>query len=417
MEVVGGMRAKPSWGSRLVGMDGLRGAAAVSVLLAHVRVHMAAGVDLGLITSAVGALGRGLTLFFTLSGFLLYRPFATAILSNQPMPNLFEYARNRAVRIFPAYLFILFLASLVLGVAYTTSIPFGQEVEGSGETVGFLTEPTKLVANVFMVQSFFPGTIKTGLGVSWSLSVELVFYAVMPLLAYAAWRLASGGHLRRTLAAFLPAALTCAIGCVGVAVVALSVHARTDAELFYVQWGGNWSAVLMRSFLVQAPLFVFGMMAAVVVSLFRLGLIRTAFARAARWSSIVLAVLAVVLSRVIGMQELAWAFAFGNLVIFVALPSKGGNPGYAAKLLELLPLRFMGLISYGLYLWHVPVIWLVGRFGIQAQESVAGYAVNAVLVLTFSAGLASLTFLLVERPAMRLKKRSRSQPSENAVVR
>lgn len=39
----------------------------------------------------------------TLSGFLLYRPFAAALLRARPRPDLAAYLRNRALRILPAY--------------------------------------------------------------------------------------------------------------------------------------------------------------------------------------------------------------------------------------------------------------------------------------------------------------------------
>ena len=66
-------------------------------------------------------LPSGLTLFFALSGFLLYRPFAAAIVRAERPPYVRAYLTNRALRILPAYIAILILVGLIFGAANLTS--------------------------------------------------------------------------------------------------------------------------------------------------------------------------------------------------------------------------------------------------------------------------------------------------------
>ncbi len=109
-------RAHPAFTRRLSGIEGLRGIAAASVVVFHVWTNSAAA------SFHFGWLGHirlsqsrpGVQLFFALSGFLLYLPFAAAALRSQARPSFVAYLRNRALRIFPAYWCILLLTALVL---------------------------------------------------------------------------------------------------------------------------------------------------------------------------------------------------------------------------------------------------------------------------------------------------------------
>src|SRR5882762_1926129 len=91
-------RVRPSWGSRLIGIEGLRALAATSVLDHHTVTHAPFKAELGAIGQwAVPNLASGLTLFFALSGFLLYRPFASAVIRGEALPSTRAYLRNRAL--------------------------------------------------------------------------------------------------------------------------------------------------------------------------------------------------------------------------------------------------------------------------------------------------------------------------------
>jgi peptidoglycan/LPS O-acetylase OafA/YrhL len=96
----------PSRTTPIPGVEGVRAVAAVSVLVYHCWWYGAEGpsrANLGLVNRfLLPHLPLGVTLFFSLSGFLLYQPFVAAALSGSSFPKVGSYFRNRALRILPA---------------------------------------------------------------------------------------------------------------------------------------------------------------------------------------------------------------------------------------------------------------------------------------------------------------------------
>lgn len=90
--------APPPGNPRFPLLDGLRAVAAMLVLVFHVvqqTGHVPRPIrDLSL---------EGIAIFFVLSGFLLYRPFARSRLKGEGLPSVKAYARRRLLRIVPAY--------------------------------------------------------------------------------------------------------------------------------------------------------------------------------------------------------------------------------------------------------------------------------------------------------------------------
>src|SRR3954453_2944883 len=127
----------PSWGRRLAGIEGLRAIAALSVMAEHTWLYAAGGPGLRGPGRWVPNLGNGLTLFFVLSGFLLYRPFAVAMAGAGPAPRIAAYARNRVLRIYPAYVVALLGTALVLQSAVVPA-------PGGGFAIGALHSPLTL---------------------------------------------------------------------------------------------------------------------------------------------------------------------------------------------------------------------------------------------------------------------------------
>lgn len=396
------LTVRPSWGRRLVGVEGLRGLAALSVLVHHVALRLADADKIGPTLWQVGGwLTHGLTLFFVLSGFLLFRPFAEAIIERRPLPSIRNYARNRFLRIYPTYLVILLLVGLVFGAAYTEGAPHG------GAAIGYLTDPLKLVVNALLLQSYIPETMVTGIGPAWSLGAEVAFYVTLPLLALWCVRLARG-RLRTVHAVLAAPAVLIATGWLLTLYMQHRTAGMSGDEAFDNTWGHTWSAVLARSLLAQADLFGYGMLAAVVVvALRKRGL--------AGVPTPVTALL------VVGATVLTWAaldgpldsyarrfigMAAAMLVVAVVLPSPTGGPSRLSEALEARPLRYLGLVSYSVYLWHVPVLFWLDRHGLTYGDDTAGLMANLALVTAVSVALASVTFRLVERPAMNAKRRT-----------
>ena len=245
--------AKPSSGRRLAGMDGLRALACLTVLTVHTwQIGPAGRSQFGAAWIYIEPVATiGLILFFTLSGFLLYRPFAAAIAEGRPLPNVRRYLRNRALRIAPAYWCVLLLAALTSTLAQ----PGNQDVGGGFDNVG------TAVLNVVLLQSYTPHTNLTGIPPAWSMSVEVVFYLVLPILA-GATALIVGGRVRsrRVRLALLcgPPVVLLFLGLAGKVIDHRLLGFSTNQA--------SWGYVFQNSFLAKADLFSWGMLAAVLTS-------------------------------------------------------------------------------------------------------------------------------------------------------
>src|SRR6266850_6882311 len=147
---------------RLAALDGLRGLAALMVFVNHVQLP-------GLQPVAPG-LDAGVLIFFSLSGYLLYAPFARAHGGGRPV-DLPTYALRRLLRIAPAYLVAAFAISFLWYPA-------------------LLEDPMGIVSTQW-------GPIL----VVWTLQLEVVFYVALPVVARILARFSSASRVRILLAA------------------------------------------------------------------------------------------------------------------------------------------------------------------------------------------------------------------------
>jgi peptidoglycan/LPS O-acetylase OafA/YrhL len=392
-------------GARLAGVDGLRAIAEGCILIYHCWIYSSpTGEPLGL-----GAFGRfllphlpvGVSLFFALSGFLLYRSLAIAILRRKPLPSISRYLRNRALRIFPAYWTILAVTGLILPavmVRNSTTLELGR-LSGQFDD---------LLKNMFLMQNYFRDSWDTGIGPVWSLAIELHFYLALPLLGLLAVRMGGRflGSRGRALVALFPAI---AIGIVGVI--------GSLAEAWTADWSNDyWHSTLVRGILYHADLFAFGIGLAVLWAATTLGLIRLPrwWRPAATLGLVFSALLAVgltdrgILDRYQGafQYEALLSLSCVLLIALVVLPNKErASQPVLVRILEWRPIAAIGLVSYSLFLWHEPVI----RFLQQREMTLGGtqgFAVNLVFAALVSGLLAALTYRFVEAPFMRRKSSS-----------
>src|SRR5919109_4752033 len=152
---MGASRVAPSSGSRLAGIEGLRALAASSIVVFHcwLVASPSGAVRLGVMSRFVFPnLPVGVTLFFALSGFLLYRPFAGALMRAQDGPRLRAYLRNRALRILPAYWVILLASACLLQSVFVRETAYDL---GTGSLVD---RPVTLIATGLFVQNYHPST-------------------------------------------------------------------------------------------------------------------------------------------------------------------------------------------------------------------------------------------------------------------
>lgn len=406
------LEVHPTWGTRLDGIEGLRGVAALSVMVGHVIILM--GGDTFRFTQVLGSISgllfQGLTLFFALSGFLLYRPFVSSIIHERSLPDTRAFLRNRVLRIWPAYLVILAFVSFVMGSAILE--PHGLPTEWK---IGYLTDVGTLLANVFLVQGWFPGTTLTGLGVSWSLVPEVCFYLLLPCLGYLGWRLAR--VVPPIWAGLIPPLLLLLVGLVGRIVWMFATH---DGGGKVVSSAGTevkpgWSDVLLRSILVQGDLFAVGMLAAVIVVVAqRSTASQVRRLRVIGWTTFGLGFVSLFVfgSSPGGFRYTSFGLICASMIALLILPLGGRVVRLAVALLETLPARLAGLCSYSVYLWHLSVIFFL-REHVDASRydtwpgilgSIAWVAVPTLI-------LSAITYRYVEAPAMRRKSRM-DRPAE-----
>lgn len=157
-------------------IDGLRFVAILAVLLVHVLDQMVNRSALGhaqalehpLLLQKVNLLGRGVQLFFVISGFILAQPFVRQFIDGGKPVSLGSFYLRRITRLEPPYLLslLLYAAAFVLfrGDTIRTVLP-------------------ALGAHALYSTQLLYGHVKILNFVTWSLEVEVQFYLLTPLLA------------------------------------------------------------------------------------------------------------------------------------------------------------------------------------------------------------------------------------------
>lgn len=336
-------------------------------------------------------LAAGVTLFFALSGFLLYRPIAAAILRGTPLPSVRGYLRNRALRILPAYWAVLVVAAIVGAVVVRYH---------AGVVLGSLG-PSTLLQNALLIQNYRPATLGSGIPPAWSLAVEAVFYLSLPFLGFVAFRIARVTG-RRHLAAFAPAFTLLVVGLSGkMAATWLIPPQASDAVRI------GWHTVIDRGFLAQADKFSFGMALAVLRVDAENGRLRLPARRVRLWLEVgaicVVVMLFLVAPYWAYSYDVVTALVMSAIVGFVAVPVRESS-----RLLSTLESRAFvaaGVASYSVFLWNQPAeYWL--RVHHVTFGGLGGFALNLVILATLVGCLATVTYRYVERPALRRKARA-----------
>jgi peptidoglycan/LPS O-acetylase OafA/YrhL len=397
----------PSTTPRLQGIEGLRAIAACSIVLVHVwGFSTPDGVILGQgsgLDYAISTLSVGVTLFFTLSAFLLYRPFAATIARGAAPLSVRAYLRNRILRIAPAYWVILFVCGVVLGTLY---LP---EPGGIGRL-----GPLPLFENAMLLQNYRVSSLGSGIGPAWSLAVELVFYLALPLLVFWAGRIARRTRDRRgrVLALLAPPLLLLVLGLTGKFVAGTILPAPPTAG-----YGHDWHSVVERSFWAQADLFSFGMVVAVAYVEVIDGRLRLP----TYWRPLAVALGLLIFlpcawtmhqgEQSYLLQNTGEALALALLFAAIVVPDpRDPRSRRVIGFLESPVIVAVGVASYSIFLWHLPlIVWLndrgltVGGWG--------GLLVNTLIVAVPVGLLSTLTYHFVEKPALRLKHSMRTRES------
>ena len=347
-------------------LDGLRAVAALAVLLTHVAFQTGE-VQRGAGGALLGRFDAGVAVFFVLSGFLLHRPYARARLTGGRWPSTRRYAVRRAARILPAYWLAL------AAVALTTPVPAGV-----------------LGTHLWLGQTY-TGPLLEGFTQTWSLCTEVAFYAVLPLLAAAA---------RRWEGAVLA-------GCVaGTYAYIATVHLLDlpQRALLWLPGHLDWFAVGMAVAVAAERLRagVAGPAARLLAGLAQWPGTCWAAAGALLWLAATPLAGPLTLAPLPGPAALTKEAAYALVGLLLLVPAALGPPtGGFAAVLGSPPARWLGRISYGVFLWHLLV--LRGVYEATGWAPFTGRMWTVALLTAAGAvALAALSWELVERPLLRL---------------
>src|ERR1051326_4002318 len=150
----------------IAALDGVRAVAFLLVFAFHFNHAGVWSVGDNPFISAFLLVGNtGVTLFFVLSGFLLFLPYTQALLFEKDWPQPKIYYLRRILRIFPAYFFSLFILVPFMQPSFIQPQNWGQLVPFLTFTMGFYNSS---------------GLIN---GPYWTLAIEFQYYLILPLIA------------------------------------------------------------------------------------------------------------------------------------------------------------------------------------------------------------------------------------------
>jgi peptidoglycan/LPS O-acetylase OafA/YrhL len=370
--------------------DGLRAIAALLVAITHAGFISGYVVRERYIGAYVARMDVGVAMFFVISGFLLYRPFVAARFGTRPVPDPLPYARRRFLRIAPAYWLTLTLVLLVPAIQGLEVPTFSWD---------------QVLAHYTLVHTYHPRFSLIPVQQAWTLATEIAFYAFLPF--YAAFM-----RRRRGRASVIASELT------GLGVLfSIGIIART-LVLFGVD-DATWRPFMNLWLPARLDHFALGMLLAVASVWFRdLGR-EPSWARhpALPWVSWAICGASFwFMCLGFGLDELKpefslaqewWLLFFWGIVGVTAVAPAVFGPqrfGLIRAVLRFKPVAWLGMISYGIYLWHEAAL----DFYLRQWDRVAfGAPTNQTFffMFVFTIPIAALSYYLIERPALTLKNR------------
>lgn len=366
--------------SHVPSLDGLRAIAVLLVMFYHLELLVP-----GLRMVAPGGF-LGVDVFFVLSGFLI-----TSILlkeySQTARISLSGFYLRRTLRLVPA--FWLFLIVLYLG--------------------GDLLLPVKEAAIIYSENNFLYsltylmnwhrglGAVTGNLNHTWSLAIEEQFYVIWSLLLFKAFGISMS---RKQIAV--------GTACLIVILViqrAVRTAGGTDIDVLYYSTDTRIDAILI------------GCLTSLI---YCWKLIPPAALKSRMFDRITLASLIVGSGIVISFQHQDRLLYYGFLSIFSVSTAVSilwlvsRETSLVHKVLEIRGLRWIGQISYGLYLWH----YVLYEF---AKNAVPDTMIQVVLGIGLAFGVSVLSFYFLEQPILRLKtfslKHLRVKPAHQSPSR
>jgi peptidoglycan/LPS O-acetylase OafA/YrhL len=376
--------------SHLRGLDGLRGLAALAVFGVHYNQIVDVDVQAGPFDFYLLLVNGeyGVALFFILSGLLLSQPFWKSILYQADWPDVKTYVIRRLARILPAY--YLALTALII-------------------LAGYWRHPeawTDILLHYSFLFNYVEFSIFSINAPFWTLAVEVQFYCLLPFLFL---------FLRRL------SPLTIAIILLLLSTIFYGLHYWLVSSVDkIIAWPGSnvltwirpYGAVVTHSLLAHLPHFLIGVMCGGLLLYLKNSQPHNTDRSNYRyeiifWVSLVavLILLATELGASIQIPYGRYGLPLVPLLLGAMILSATFTRG-ASFILESKPLRALGALSYGIYIYHLPVLRFVDQTmmqnGMDAQQH---WGYFAIIALFLSLLAAMFSFFLVEKPVLKLVHR------------
>lgn len=408
-------------------LDGVRALACLMVVAFHINLltsretHIWAPANpthpLFSSFAIVGA--SGVTLFFVLSGFLLFLPYAKALLFDSTWPSARLFYLRRLFRIIPAYYVCLFLIILFSQRQYLQRVHWN-------ELGLFLT-------------FFMDSTNKTNHqlnGPFWTLAVEWQYYLLLPLLVGGISLVVKRGSLKWRLWKLV----TCLVGVVAWGLLSryYGMYFISHPSASFLVPRSDLNTVLFFTYGTSGKYledFAIGMLISLCYVYSRNAVADHPFTATLRrfslwlWGLGIMVLVFMVLWHFDCVIYNSWPFLNGIarfqgwLNYFDWLNELGFAIGFGLCVMAILfgpvelqrpfawnPLRWIGLISYSMYMWHLPLIVIFMRnvgYHLQGWQPAIVFAMYWSWVLLVIIPFCFLMFVLVEKPWMRFGERFR----------
>ena len=371
--------AAPIGKERFIAGDPIRALCCTSVLTYHTalangnRLHgFSYGSDFSFVYGSIGirihALNVVVWFFFSLSAFLISRPFVSAIADDRRLPRLGNYARNRLLRIVPAF-WAAFTVTLIAYHSHAGS--FGDVLS----VYGFAQ-----VWHYSLISGYFDH--------GWTTNIEMLFYIGLPLAGVVLWRLVHGRGRRETR---LAAVVVFALSVLAVSIVitghpALGNPLGGPAGVIWAFGPGvilacaeqQWARRLEGT--PRAKWIAYALLLIGALALF-------AYSGTAPYRRRRLAVLAS-----IGVPALIGAPLFYQWAT-----------GRCWRVLDNRFLQWLGERSYGFYLFHLIIVFELYSHVMKGAGVWGGFARGWIVFYPLALIAGHLSFVLVERPFLRLR--------------
>jgi peptidoglycan/LPS O-acetylase OafA/YrhL len=382
--------------------DGARGFAATAILVGHAWLFtglfggFSVGFPESLPNRGMVRMDGLIAVFFGLSAFLLYRPMIAHRAGGPAAPRVADYGVRRVLRIYPAYWVALTALAIVPGLFGV----FSHNWWAFYGMLNYFDSDLNTVCPRFVngIDQF----VRCGLPQSWSLGVEMTFYLVLPLYAGLTALIARGREVRSW--------MKIELGLLAVLAALSLLLAQAPFSLRDDPW-------FEFSFLGHFYWLALGLALAVLSVAYRHSdtprLLRLAASRpGACWAGALAIWLVTVfgfypapfsVGVLSGWEYVALIFLQGVAAVLLLAPVWFGNPnrGLPARVFGHPLLMWLGVISYGIVLWHVAIALNLGVAGAEA-----GFVTVLVGTTLLTIPLAAASYYLIERPLMKFKYRS-----------